>query len=155
MAEEIGKSDKERVKQKINTKIKEQEIIREFIREQYKMNAEMNQLNLKISKWDIFVSIIVAVICIFVFSIKIALIYVLGLIVGLVNYLCSVKIMDKYFINNGRVYIFLFTLLRIFIVSLIIIPFIYDISSVFAYIGGFVSNQIVIIFCTISRKGSA
>lgn len=119
------------------------------------MNAEMNQLNLKISKCDIFVGIIVAVICIFVFSIKLALIYVLGLIVGLVNYLCSAKIMDKYFINNGRVYIFLFTLLRIFIVSLIIIPFIYDISSVFAYIGGFVSNQIVIIFCTISKKGSA
>ena len=80
------------------------------------MNAEMNQLNLKISKCDIFVGIIVAVICIFVFSIKLALIYVLGLIVGLVNYLCSVKIMDIYifiyfieniycFINNNTIYL--------------------------------------------------
>jgi hypothetical protein len=118
------------------------------------MNNEMNKLGFRISKYDIISGIIISLIIQQVFSFNHAIVYLLGVVIGITNFLVSIYANKKWFVNNNLLLI-VSTIGRLILVSIMIIPFREEASLVVAYAAGFSSHFVSLIYCTINRKGSA
>ena len=112
------------------------------------MSKEMNKLTVKITKYDMMSGLFMSLIIALVFSVKIALVYMLGIIVGNANFALSVYATNKWLMDN-RIFLILITFFRIIAVAVMIIPFIHSIELVFAYIIGFLCHFLVLIYCSI------
>ena len=113
------------------------------------MKKEINGLVLL----DIVSSIIIFLICLFVISYKVAILYLSGVLVGLINYIityvCIVKLLDK------KLKLFAITFIKIIIIAIIIIPFAKVKELVIAYILGLLTHYINMIINATKKKGSA
>lgn len=118
------------------------------------MNNEMNELGFKISKYDLISGIIISLIIQRVFSFNHAMIYLLGVLIGITNFLVSIYSNKRWFVNNNTLLI-TSTIVRLLLVSILIIPFRGEASLIVAYAAGFTSHLVSLMYCTISRKGSA
>lgn len=118
------------------------------------MNNEMNDLGLKISKYDILNGIVISSIILYVFSFNHAMVYLLGVIIAIINFLLTIYAHKTWFIKNNFLLV-ISTICRITLISIIIVPFSGETTLVVTYAAGFTSHFANLIYCTISRKGSA
>ncbi|MEG0642039.1 MAG: hypothetical protein RR515_05525 [Clostridium sp.] len=118
------------------------------------MSKEMNNLRWKITKYDMMSGLFMSLIIGVIFSFQVAIVYILGVAIGATNFIASIYAVNKWLLNN-KVLIISTTFLRIFIISFLILPFIHEPKLLIAYIGGFISHYVVLIYCSINKKGSA
>lgn len=118
------------------------------------MLSNMNKLDKHISKIDMLFGLFISIIIMFITSLKIAIIFLLGVSAALINYLLSSFFIKKYLVKNSKL-IIISTIVRIILVSSIIILFISDVKLILTYILGFIAHYISLIYCTLFRKGSA
>lgn len=115
------------------------------------MSKDMNKLWLKITKYNIRLGLFIFLFIGFLISKKIAIIYLFGVLIALINSIVRLKTIT-FWLNSRKVLLSLTSVLRIVIVALCVIPFINEFSLVIAYILGFITHQIVMIYCTIKNE---
>lgn len=122
------------------------------------MTKEIKVLLKGIIKYDITIGLIFATVIYFILGMKIASIFLLGILISLLNFVFSGIILEKGLINENKIIRVLFPfsfLIRIIIVVAIAVPFMYDAKELLAYIFGFVVHFPILIFSWIRRqKGS-
>lgn len=118
------------------------------------MDNGMNELGVKTSKYDIVFGIAISLIILYVFSFNHAMIYLLGVVVAVINFLVSIYAHEKWFLSNSFLFV-ICTIIRITLIPIIIIPFQQDLTLVVTYVAGFTSHFVNVFYCTIFKKGSA
>lgn len=118
------------------------------------MWQEMNKLNEKLIKLELFFGLFISIIMLFFLPFKSSVIYFIGVIIGLSNFLLSSLATGKWLLKNKHLYI-ISTFSRIIIVAALILPFINNKVYVISYILGLISHYIILIYYTLSKKGSA
>ncbi|MGL5152557.1 MAG: hypothetical protein ACRC7N_18520 [Clostridium sp.] len=109
------------------------------------MSKVMNELDEKIINYDLKMGLFIAVFIGIVLSFKLALIFMLGLIISIINLITTKFIIIKW---TNKLIIILSTLLRIMLVVMISIPFIYEMGTILAYLLGYSSHFIfLMIYC--------
>ena len=117
------------------------------------MIMNMNKLERGISKIDICFGLLFCIV-ISILSLKVAMVFFIGVIVALINYLVRATIIRKFLLGQAWVVV-LSSCVRIILISVVVIPFINDVKLIFAYLIGFLLHYISTVYCTIYRKGSA
>lgn len=118
------------------------------------MEQSLKNLLIKNSKFTGSIVGIVTIILIKTFGLKIASIYVLGAILGILTSLTNGVIMEKYLMSKPLI-INIGYVLRILLIIVIAIPFSKELITFLAYLGGFITHHICLIFYWIFiRKGS-
>lgn len=117
------------------------------------MIMNMNKLERGISKIDICFGLLFSIV-ISILSLKVAMVFFIGVIVALINYLVRATIIRKFLLGQAWVVV-LSSCVRIILISVVVIPFINDVKLIFAYLIGFLLHYISTVYCTIYRKGSA
>lgn len=117
------------------------------------MIMNMNKLERGISKIDICFGLLFSIV-ISILSLKVAMVFFIGVIVALINYLVRATIIRKFLLRQAWVVV-LSSCVRIILISVVIIPFINDVKLIFVYLIGFLLHYISTVYCTIYRKGSA
>ncbi|MEQ8153385.1 MAG: hypothetical protein ABRQ25_00620 [Clostridiaceae bacterium] len=118
------------------------------------MEKSLKELIVKNSKLDIMVmSLITLNLFIFVSS-KVALVYLLGSAVSVINFVVSGYFVSKLLVKNSLFYGIAYAL-RIFIIALIGLAFAGEFILLSAYIGGYFTHHIcLIIYWIFIKKGS-
>lgn len=80
------------------------------------------------------------------FNLQIAAIFLLGIVIGTLGYLSRVIVVNKW-MDKGSIKILITTFLRIFITVAVIIPIMYHLKLVIAYLAGFIMQFVVEGFC--------
>ena len=119
------------------------------------MSEEMNKLKEKITKCDIKIGLFMSLIIGLVFTFKLAIIYLLGVILAILNFRYGIKYAEKWmFTDRGMV--FLVAMIRIFILASVVLMLGADkLSFIILYMLGLLSHYPVLIYCTFKEKGSA
>lgn len=118
------------------------------------MSKEMNKLKDEITKYDMMNGLFMSLIIGLIFSFKTAMGYLLGIIIAIINFRVSLYATIK-LLNEGKSKGLLLTIIRIFMVAAITIPFSKNVKLVAFYLLGFMSHYLVLIYCTLKKKGSA
>ncbi len=113
------------------------------------MKKEFNGLILL----DIVSSIIIFLVCLFIVSYKVAILYLSGVLIGLLNYIisyiCITRLLDKKF------KLCVITFFKIIVIAIIIIPFAKEKTLVLAYVLGLLTHYLNMIINATNKKGSA
>ena len=121
------------------------------------MTEEMKVFISTSIKKDIIFGVIISCFLLAFLGSKISFIFLLGIIIAGANFALSGIILDKS-LNGGvssRVLITLGTIIRIFIILIIAIPFSSNIMYLLSYLGGFIIHFPILIFSYIRKqKGS-
>lgn len=117
------------------------------------MSKEMNKLMSKTTKYDMTCGLFMSLIIGAVLNRQIALAFLLGISIATVNYIVSVYATTKW-LEKKSYRVLIITILRIFLVTLCAVPFIYNGELIAAYLIGFTLHFIVQGYCIISEKGS-
>lgn len=118
------------------------------------MSKEMNKLKDEITKYDMMNGLFMSLIIGLIFSFQTAMGYLLGIIIAIINFRVSLYATIK-LLNEGKSKGLLLTIIRIFMVAAITIPFSKNVKLVAFYLLGFMSHYLVLIYCTLKKKGSA
>lgn len=122
------------------------------------MTKEVKVLLNGIIKYDITIGLIFATAIYFLLGMKLAYIFLLGILISLLNFVLSGIILEKSLNGENKIIKILFPfsfLIRIVIVVAIAVPFMYDVKELLTYILGFVVHFPILIFSWIRRqKGS-
>lgn len=116
------------------------------------MNKDMNKLKSKITKYDIGCGLFIFLFIGLFISKKTALIYMLGVVIALANFLISVYATYKWLGTRSDL-LLITTMLRIFLVVACVFPFIHYIQLVMAYAAGLITHSIILICSSVKRKG--
>ena len=117
------------------------------------MSKEMNKLMAKVTKYDMICGLFLSLIIGVVLNREIALAFLLGIIVAMVNYIVSVYATTKWMTKKPSKML-ITTILRIFFVTICAVPFTYNFEPILAYLLGFTLHFILLGYCIISEKGS-
>ena len=119
------------------------------------MSKEMNKLKEKITKYDIKIGLFMSLIIGLVFTFKLAIIYLLGVILAILNFRYGIKFAQKWMFSD-RFMIFITAMIRIFILGSVVLMLGEDkLSFIIFYMLGLLSHYPVLIYCTFKEKGSA
>lgn len=118
------------------------------------MSKEMNKLELITVKYDIAITLFLSLIIGIIFSFDVAVVFTLGSFISLINYLLLIYFTKKS-LSGNKITVIISNILRIIIVAVMIIPFANNFKLVIAYVLGITLHYIVLIYCTITQKGSA
>lgn len=119
------------------------------------MSREMNNVISKMVKYDFVLGVIFVLILSLFFNIKVALIFFLGLMISLINTIANGLIIEYSFKKDKRMLLALSYLSRIAIIILIALPFLNNLIQLLAYILGYVSHLLFVVFYWIKKeKGS-
>ena len=110
------------------------------------MSKEMNNLERKITKYDMLVGLFMSLIISLVFSFKPA-------IVGMLNYL-AISFSTKRWLHKNKILILTTSILRVLLVLIVILPFIHNIILVLSYLVGIILDQGIRLYCTLTVEGS-
>ncbi len=110
------------------------------------MSKEMNKLHKRIAKYNMICGLFMSLIIGLIFNLQMAVIFLLGVIIGLLGYISRVIVVKKW-IGKGTFGILFTTLIRICLVVALLLPFINDMELVIAYLAGFILNFIVEGYC--------
>lgn len=117
------------------------------------MDKDMNKLIFGMIKYDLVIGVFIFLAIGLGHEFLYAKIYLFGICVALMNFVCSCYVTSK-FLNNGTIYLLL-SILRITLILITVTPFIKDILYMSYYMMGFVSHYIIlVIFGIKNRKGS-
>ena len=117
------------------------------------MSKEMNNLERKITKYDMIIGLFMSLIISIFFSFKFAMTLFLGIVVGMLNYL-AISFSTKRWLGESKVFILMASFGRILLVVIAILPFVNNIKLVLAYLLGIILDQVVRLYCTLTVKGS-
>ena len=117
------------------------------------MSKEMNNLERKITKYDMIVGLFMSLIISLVFSFKPAIVFFLCVIVGMLNYL-GISFSTKRWIHKNKILILTTSILRVLLVLVVILPFIHNIILVLSYLVGIILDQGIRLYCTLTVEGS-
>lgn len=117
------------------------------------MSKEMNKLQSKITKYDMLSGLFMSLIIVVIFSVQVALVYILGVIIGNINFISSVYVTNRWLLNN-KILLLTTTFARIFIAAVMVVPFVRTPKLLIAYLVGFLTHYLVLICCSINKKGS-
>ena len=106
------------------------------------MSKEMNNLERKITKYDMLVGLFMSLIISLVFSFKPAIVFFLGVIVGMLNYL-AISFSTKRWLHKNKI-----------LILIVILPFIHNIILVLSYLVGIILDQGIRLYCTLTVEGS-
>lgn len=120
------------------------------------MSIEVNKFLSKMIKYDLYGGIIISLILSIAVSIKFSIIYFIGVIVSLVNFFISGKIMDNRLNKKKGGWLFPISyVIRIIIIVGVAMPFMIQLNNLIAYIIGYLSHFIFLaIYWIKSQKGS-
>ena len=122
------------------------------------MSKEMNKLLKDTMKFDLATGLLISLLIVLLSSFTNAIIYFVGICVSLCNFIGSGYVITKIISttkNKSGIISFLITFLRLGLVLICAVPFIYDVKKIAFYMFGFISHYLVLIsYGLISRKGS-
>lgn len=122
------------------------------------MSKEMNKLLKDTTKFDLTTGLLISLLIVLLSSFTNAIIYFVGICVSLCNFIGSGYVITKLTSttkNKSGIISFLITFLRLGLVLICAVPFIYDVKKIAFYMFGFISHYLVLIsYGLISRKGS-
>ena len=122
------------------------------------MSKEMNKLLKDTTKFDLTTGLLISLLIVLLSSFTNAIIYFVGICVSLCNFIGSGSVITKLISttkNKSGIISFLITFLRLGLVLICAVPFIYDVKKIAFYMFGFISHYLVLIsYGLISRKGS-
>ncbi len=122
------------------------------------MSKEMNKLLKDTTKFDLTTGLLISLLIVLLSSFTNAIIYFVGICVSLCNFIGSGYVITKLISttkNKSGIISFLITFLRLGLVLICAVPFIYDVKKIAFYMFGFISHYLVLIsYGLISRKGS-
>ena len=113
------------------------------------MSKEMNNLERKITKYDMLVGLFMSLIISLVFSFKPAIVFFLGITVGMLNYL-AISFATKRWIHKNKILILITSILRVLLVLVVI----HNIILVLSYLVGIILDQGIRLYCTLTVEGS-
>lgn len=119
------------------------------------MSKDMNKLLQQTIKCDVGIGLLIALLIVLSSSFLDALIYFLGIMVGMLNFICSYYVTTKILFKGGikSVLAIFITFIRILSVVIIATPLINNLKFVILYVIGFVSHLIVFgISCMLKNK---
>ena len=116
------------------------------------MNKEMNKLRAKITKYDMVCGLFMSLLIGAISNRKIALTFLLGISIAVVNYIVSVYAITKW-LEKKSYRVLIIATLRVFLITICAMPFIYNFELIAAYLIGFTSHFIVQGYCIISKEG--
>lgn len=119
-----------------------------------KMWHYINKSSNNIVNSELKFSLFIFIFMLLLFNIQTAIIYFIGVTIGLGNFLLNSISVRNWLINKRYLY-FISTFLRIFIVAAIIIFFVNSRTHTIAYVSGLVTHYLYLFYFTISKKGSA
>lgn len=110
------------------------------------MSKEMNKLQKRITKYNIICGLFMSLIIGLIFNLQIAVIFFIGMLVGLIGYISRAIVVKKW-IGRGTFQILITTFIRICLIVALIFPIIYDFKLVISYLVGFMMNFLIEGFC--------
>ena len=119
------------------------------------MSKEMNKLLHTVIKYDLRSGILISLLIVLSSSFLNAMIYFLGIIVGMLNFVCSYYVTTKILFKGGvkSILAILITFLRILFVVIIAIPLRNNLTFVIFYVCGFISHLLLFgISCMLKNK---
>lgn len=119
------------------------------------MSREMNNIISKMIKYDLTAGFIFVLILSLFFNLKVALIFLLGLIVSLLSTILN-GLAIEYSLLKGKGLLLPFSyLFRIIVIILIAVPFLNSLIQLLAYISGYLAHFVLVVFYWVKRgKGS-
>lgn len=117
------------------------------------MSKEMNNLKRKITKYDMLVGLFMSLIISSIFSFKPAIVFFLGITVGMLNYL-AISFSTIRWIHKNKILILTTSILRVLLVLVVILPFIHNVILVLFYLVGIILDQGIRLYCTLTVEGS-
>lgn len=119
------------------------------------MSREMNNIISKMIKYDLIAGFIFVLILSLIFNLKVALIFLLGLIVSLINTTVNGLIIEYSLLKDKKLLLPLSYIFRIIIIILIALPFLNDLIQLLSYISGYLAHFVCVVFYWVKRgKGS-
>ena len=122
------------------------------------MSKGMNKLLQQMIYYDLGSGILISLLIVLFSSFLNSMIYFVGIVVGLLNFICSWYVTDKFLFknNSNSILILLITIFRILGIIIIEIPLRNNAKFIALYMAGFISHHIMLsISCLIkNRKGS-
>lgn len=119
------------------------------------MSKEMNRLLKNTIKYDFVSGILISLLIVLSSSFLNAMIYFLGILVGMLNFSCSYYVTNRFLFkdgSNGAIALFI-TILRIMFVVIIAIPMVNNLKFIALYMAGFISHLIILsISCILKNK---
>lgn len=119
------------------------------------MSKDMNKLLQQTIKYDLGSGLLIALLIVLSSSFLNAMMYFLGIIVGMLNFVCSYYVTTKMLFEGGArsVLAVLITFFRILAVVIIAIPLMNNLRFVVLYVVGFISHLVVLgISCMLKNK---
>lgn len=110
------------------------------------MSKEMNKLLCHTAKYDLKSGILISLLIGLSSSFLNAVIYFLGIIIGMLNFVCSCYITEKFLFKkgyNGIIALFLI-IFRIMCVIVVAIPLVHNLKFISLYLAGFISHLIIL-----------
>lgn len=110
------------------------------------MSKEMNRLLWHTIKYDLESGILMSLLIGLSSSFFSAMIYFLGIVMGMLNFICSCYVTEKFLFKEGfnsLIALFL-TIFRIICVIAAAIPLIHNLKLIALYLAGFISHLIVL-----------
>lgn len=119
------------------------------------MSREMNTIISKMIKYDLIAGFIFVLILSRIFNLKVALIFLLGLIVSLINTTVIGLVIEYSLLKDKRVLLPLSYIFRITAIILIALPFLNNLIQLLSYISGYVAHFLfIVIYWVKDGKGS-
>lgn len=121
------------------------------------MTDEMRSLIRLSVKNNAILAVIISFFLLAFLGIKVSFIFLLGIIIASINFGISGIILDKSLNDrvNSKLLVMLITILRVFIIIIIAIPFFGNIMYLLSYLGGLIIHFPILIFSYIRKqKGS-
>jgi len=117
------------------------------------MGKEMNKLMSKTTKYDMTCGLFMSLIIGLILNRQIALAFLLGISIATINYIISSYAITKW-LERKSYMLLIITILRIFLITICAVPFIYNFELIASYLIGFTLHFIILGYCIISEKGS-
>lgn len=120
------------------------------------MSVEMKQMINLIIKYGSIIGISIFIIMLIIGEDKLAIIFSLGLIIAILNFILNGIILEKSLYSKSKLVKIIFPfsyIARILIVVIVALPFIYDLKLISAYMIGFVMYFPILILSWRLRKG--
>ncbi|MBE6054178.1 MAG: hypothetical protein E7212_09745 [Clostridium sartagoforme] len=119
------------------------------------MSREMKRAISSMIKYDVIAGFICVLILSLLFNLKVALIFLLGLIVSLINTVANGLIIEYSLSKNEKILLLLSYIIRAFIIILIAVPFLNNIIQLLSYISGYFAHFLfIVIYWVKNGKGS-
>lgn len=115
----------------------------------------MNKAIYNMAKYDLIAGFIFVLIISLLFNLRVALIFLLGLIVSLINTIANGFLIEYSLLKNKKILLPLTYFIRIIFIVLIALPFLNNLMQLLSYISGYFTHFLFIaIYWVRNEKGS-